>query len=90
MFTGLIEEVGEVGELRRSGSFQRMEISAGSVLEDLAIGDSISIDGVCQTVVALKRNRFAVESVEETMRRTTLSALRTGDRGQSGAPSESQ
>ena len=80
MFTGLIEEVGEVGELCRSVSFQRMEITAGSVLEDLAIGDSICIDGVCQTVVVLKGNRFVVESVEETMRLTTLSALRTGDR----------
>ena len=80
MFTGLIEEVGEVGALRRSVSFQRMEVAAGSVVEELAIGDSIGIDGVCQTVVARKGNRFAVESVEETMRLTTLSALRTGDR----------
>jgi riboflavin synthase len=80
MFTGLIEEIGEVGELRRSNSFQKMEVAGDLVLEDLAVGDSISIDGVCQTVVALNGNRFAVESVEETMKRTTLSALRTGDR----------
>ena len=79
MFTGLIEEIGEIGELRRSRSFQRMEVVADLVLEDLAMGDSISIDGVCQTVVDLKSNRFAVESVQETMNRTTLSALQTGD-----------
>ena len=79
MFTGLIEEIGEIGELRRSRSFQRMEVVADLVLEDLAMGDSISIDGVCQTVVDLKSNRFAVESVQETMNRTTLSALRIGD-----------
>lgn len=80
MFTGLIEEIGEVKELRRATTLQRMEVAARAVIEDLAIGDSIGIDGVCQTVVALRGNRFAVESVEETLSRTTFSALRTGDR----------
>jgi riboflavin synthase len=75
MFTGLIEEVGRVRRMDRRGRFQRLEVTARHVLEDLRTGDSISIDGACQTVVALDAAGFAVESVEETLRRTTLGEL---------------
>ena len=72
MFTGLIEEVGAVRRVQRQGSFQRLEISARLVLEGTRIGDSIDIDGACQTAVELGSDYFAVESVEETLQRTTL------------------
>ena len=78
MFTGLIEEVGVVRQLRRRGEFQRLEIGARSTLADLRVGDSICIDGVCQTVVDLGSCGFSVESVEETLKRTTLGGLRAG------------
>ena len=83
MFTGLIEEVGTVAALRapRGGQLQRMELKADLVLEDAAVGDSIDINGACHTVVELLAGEgFAVESVAETLARTTMGQLRAGDR----------
>ena len=79
MFTGLIEEVGAVRRLQRQGAFQRLEVSARLVLEGTRLGDSININGACQTAVEVGTDYFAVESVEETLRRTTLGSLRPGD-----------
>lgn len=79
MFTGLVEEIGRVRRVRRQSRFQRLEIDAPRLLEDLHLGDSVNIDGVCQTVVDLDSSGFAVESVEETLRRTTLGRLQAGD-----------
>ena len=83
MFTGLIEEVGTVAALRapRGVQLQRMELKADLVLEDTAVGDSIDINGACHTVVELLASEgFAVESVAETLARTTMGQLRAGDR----------
>ena len=83
MFTGLIEEVGTVAALRapRGGQLQRMELKADLVLEDAAVGDSSDINGACHTVVELLAGEgFAVESVAETLARTTMGQLRAGDR----------
>jgi len=83
VFTGLIEEVGTVAALRapRGGQLQRMELKADLVLEDAAVGDSIDINGACHTVVELLAGEgFAVESVAETLARTTMGQLRAGDR----------
>ena len=79
MFTGLVEEIGRVRQVRRQGNFQRLTIDAARILDDLQIGDSVDIAGACQTVVDLDGSGFAVESVEETLRRTTLGELRVGD-----------
>jgi riboflavin synthase len=79
VFTGLVEELGQVRRIQPSGSFQRLEVSARRVLEDARIGDSININGACQTVVDLDDQGFAVESVAETLKRTTLGQLRGGD-----------
>ncbi len=78
MFTGLIEEIGQVRQLRREEGVQRLEIGARHVLADLDIGASINIDGACQTVVDLTAHSFWVESVEETLERTTLGQLHSG------------
>ena len=69
MFTGLVEELGRVRRLERQGAFQRLEIAAEHVLSDLAVGDSVNIDGACQTAVAVDESGFAVESVAETLGR---------------------
>ena len=80
MFTGIVEEVGVVRRVRRQGDIQVAEISADLVLADLRQGDSINVDGACQTVTALGGGGFTVESVEETLRQTTLGDLRAGAR----------
>jgi riboflavin synthase len=80
VFTGLIEEVGRVRRTERAGTdLQRLEIAAPKTVEDLAVGDSISINGACQTAVAATATSFTVESVAETLRLTTLGSLKAGD-----------
>ena len=78
MFTGLIEEVGRVHQVRRQGDFQYLEIAAVHICDTLRLGDSVNIDGACQTVVHLSADTFAVESVAETLARTTLGDLHPG------------
>ena len=78
MFTGLIEELGSVRRRVRRGAFQQLEIEAECILTDLQVGDSVNIDGVCQTAVAVGESGFSVETVAETLSRTTLGTLGLG------------
>jgi riboflavin synthase len=78
MFTGLIEELGalESQESRPAGA--RLRIRCRTVLEDAREGASISVNGVCLTAVALRKDSFAADAAPETLRRTNLGDLRTG------------
>jgi riboflavin synthase len=78
MFTGLVEEVGRVQVADERPDGRRFWISASLVLSDAKVGDSIACSGCCLTVVAAEPQRFAVEAVPETLRRTTLGAWRAG------------
>lgn len=78
MFTGIIEEVGTVQRIERRSGYQRTTIGALRVLETVKLGDSIALDGACHTVVDFSDAGFSVESVEETLRRTTLGRLKMG------------
>ncbi len=80
MFTGIVEEVGRVRAIQRRTGYQRTTVEAKRVLEDVSVGDSISIDGACHTVVEAERHAFSFESVSETLERTTLGRLETGHR----------
>ncbi|MDE2887068.1 MAG: riboflavin synthase [Gemmatimonadota bacterium] len=80
MFTGIVEEVGLVRAVQRRTGYQRTTVEATRVLEDVSVGDSISIDGACHTVVEAERHAFSFESVSETLERTTLGRLETGHR----------
>ena len=80
MFTGIVEAVGEVVGAEQRGSVRRTTVRAPSILDDAALGDSIAIDGVCQTVVAFDESTFSFESVPETLRLTTIGAWRPGRR----------
>ncbi|MBI5090859.1 MAG: riboflavin synthase [Candidatus Hydrogenedentes bacterium] len=75
MFTGIIEEVGAVS--RRSGA--DLAVLAKVVLEDLHLGDSIAVNGVCLTVAAINEHDFVVQISPETYARSTLSTVRPGD-----------
>jgi riboflavin synthase len=79
VFTGLVEEVGRLVAADGDELGARLDIAAGVVREGLAIGDSVAVDGVCLTVVALSDAGFAVECVAETLRRTALGDRRPGD-----------
>ena len=78
MFTGIVEEIGRVNRIARVGGGARMEVAAERVLERTRPGDSISIDGVCLTVVRLADSSFEVDCSAETLRRTTLGHWRPG------------
>ncbi|MBX3277475.1 MAG: riboflavin synthase [Acidobacteria bacterium] len=78
MFTGIIEETGEIGRLVSGGDGARIEIGAQRVLEGAQIGDSIAVNGVCLTVVAMGRNFFAADVSSETLKRTSLQGARPG------------
>lgn len=78
MFTGLIEEVGEINNITSIGGGYKISIKANQIIDDLAVDDSVSINGACQTVVQVKGNIFEVEAVEETLRKTTLGGFRNG------------
>ena len=84
MFTGIIEEVGRL----KSFDGARIEISCEKILSDIKIGDSISTNGICLTVVDFDENYFAADVMPETFRKTSLAdknfnlerALKVGDR----------
>jgi riboflavin synthase len=76
MFTGIIEEIGIV----RGTSPGRLTIGADKILEDVNLGDSIAVNGVCLTVSALARDDFSVDIMPETVRRTNIGKLHYGDK----------
>jgi len=80
MFTGLIEEVGSVKSINTFGGGIRLTIEAKVILTDLKLGDSININGACQTVVSFNEKSFTVEAVEETLRKTNLGLLKTNNK----------
>ena len=80
MFTGIVEEIGTIRSVSRSGDLARLEIASSVAVEGTRLGDSIAVNGACQTVVALSSALFTVEALAETLRKTTLGSLRAGDR----------
>jgi riboflavin synthase len=80
MFTGIIEELGTVQSILRNGGGCTLSIGARNTLDDLEIGHSISVNGICLTVTSLDRHSFTVQAVEETVQKTTLYKIREGDR----------
>lgn len=79
MFTGLVETLGEVAELRREGSGARLRVRAPSVSAEATIGESIAVNGCCLTVVAAAAGGVEFEAGAETLSRTNLGRLRPGD-----------
>lgn len=78
MFTGIVKEVGRVVSAAREGGGVRLTIDAAGVSSRLSVDDSVSVSGVCQTVVAKGASTFSVQAVEETLRKTTLGSLVSG------------
>jgi riboflavin synthase len=80
MFTGLIREVGSVLSVEGGADGVRLTIEAPQTAAETQLGDSIAIDGVCLTVVAVAGNSFAFDAVPETLDRTSLGTLDHGSR----------
>lgn len=75
MFTGIIEEIGEISSITKS----TITIKSKTVLEDAKLGDSIAVNGVCLTIVKLKKDEFTANVSEETFKITNFSELKSGD-----------
>ena len=80
MFTGIIEGLGTIREIRSEGQGKRMAVEADFPLEQTKIGDSICVSGACLTVVMINAKRFTVDVSPETLERTTFGNIKVGDR----------
>lgn len=88
MFTGIIEEIGTVKEFTKSGNNAFIVVECSKILENSSlltaycslIGESIAIDGVCQTVTKFDKSSFSVQVSSETLNVTTFSKLKKGDK----------
>ncbi len=78
MFTGLVEEVGKVREIKKSSKGAKLKVECKNVLEGTKIGDSIAVNGVCLTVVELGENFLSFDISYETLRRSSLSLIKPG------------
>ena len=80
MFTGIIEEIGTVKSFKTVSENAEIVVECSKVLEDTKIGDSISINGVCQTVISMTDNTFTAEVSKETLSVTNFLTLKAGDK----------
>jgi riboflavin synthase len=80
MFTGIVQEVGRIERIEPLGGGIRITVGATETAPKLRVNDSVAINGVCQTVVAVASNSFTVVAVEETLKKTTFASLRDGAR----------
>lgn len=80
MFTGIVEETGHVVQVVSGSTSGELRIGAAKVLEGTRIGDSIAVNGVCLTVTRLFKYGFTADVMPETLRRSNLGRLRSGDR----------
>lgn len=80
MFTGIVREIGRVEQVARQGGGMRLTICSTSVRQSLAVGDSVSIDGVCLTVATLTPKGFQADVIPETLRKTQMGSLSPNER----------
>jgi riboflavin synthase len=78
VFSGIVKEVGTVEGIERQGGTVTFRVKAPGLVPDLQVGDSVSVNGVCQTVTRVGAGTFAFDSVAQTLRTTNLSLLRPG------------
>src|SRR5690349_18409420 len=80
MFTGIVEELGEVVALEPRGDSARLTVRGAVVTADAGHGDSIAVNGVCLTVAGAEGDSFTADVMKETLDRSSLGALRPGSR----------
>lgn len=78
MFTGIIEEVGTVKAVQKGSGSSFIKIQASKIFEDMHLGDSIAVNGVCLTVTEFNNNIFRADVMNETLCRSSLGQLKNG------------
>ena len=79
MFTGLVEEAGRILSLKKSSQSAVLKVGCQKITEDIKIGDSISVNGVCLTVVSFEKDSVIFDVSGETLRRSNIGVLKTND-----------
>ncbi len=80
MFTGIVEELGQVKKIAHQAGITLLEVGAKEVLAGTKIGDSIAVNGVCLTAVSVGNNSVSFEVIDTTRKNTNLGLLKTGQR----------
>ena len=80
MFTGIVDEIGVIERIRKGAHSAVLTVRAGKVLEDIHIGDSIAVNGICLTATSFTEHSFTVDVMHETLNRSSLSGLGSGAR----------
>ncbi|MDD6196511.1 MAG: riboflavin synthase [[Clostridium] aminophilum] len=78
MFTGIIEETGRIRRMELSGNSGVIDVEAHKIMEDVKIGDSIAVNGVCLTAFEVRSEGFRADVMAETVRRSSLGSLSAG------------
>ncbi|MBQ4331359.1 MAG: riboflavin synthase [Spirochaetaceae bacterium] len=78
MFTGIVEEIGTLKAVQKGRHSAVLRIQAKKILEDVHIGDSIAVNGICLTVTEFSQTEFAADVMHETLNRTNLGQLQQG------------
>lgn len=78
MFTGIVEEVGRIRSQRGSGDSVVLEVEGSRVFDDLEVGDSVAVNGVCLTVTSIRGRSFTADVMHETLDRSSLGAIGVG------------
>lgn len=79
MFTGIVEELGRLRKIQKGADSARLTIEGVVVLQDVKLGDSIAVNGICLTVTEFNERFFSVDVMAETLRKTNLEELKPGD-----------
>ena len=78
MFTGIVAEVGRVQRVERTETGSRLVIEGAHTVELLSVGDSVAVNGVCLTAIAVGEDTFEVDAVGETLERSNLGGIGVG------------
>lgn len=78
MFTGIIEEIGKIQGVQKGSSSAVLSVQASEIMQDIHLGDSIAVNGVCLTVTSIAPSGFTADVMHETLNRSSLGNLRTG------------
>ena len=81
MFTGIIEEIGEIAGVKRGQVSSRLAIRGKKIFSDLKLGDSVAVNGVCLTATSISGDIFEADVMAETLRRTNLGGFSNATRG---------
>lgn len=80
MFTGIIEDIGDIKSIKHEGDSAVLVIHSSKIMDDVNLGDSIAVNGVCLTARSISGNEFTADVMAETLRRSSLGDLKPGSK----------